>query len=205
MHDYEQNNFWWVWLIVIIIVIIVIIIFAYNYSSSAGCQRFLKATGLNYSSSQSNQGSQNQASAEDEVRMVIFPEENVHLCLELSGDAEVPPVKTSGKGKGTVKVNSDKGQIEYDIYVKKLSSSIDLDIGAHFHRSGKKENGPVIKDLNIEKLDKHKYRLKGVWAPNDTSQPLTQKDLDDLLRGEVYVNVHTENYPNGEVRGQVCA
>ena len=136
------------------------------------------------------------------AKKVTFPPESVVASVHLSGDQEVPPVKTCGKGKGTVLVNSETKEVEYDIYVKKLSSDIDLDVGVHFHRGERGENGPILKALNIEKRD-GKYRFKGVWSPKDASQPLTQKDLDDLLSGRVYANVHTTKYPNGEVRGQV--
>src|SRR5690606_28669323 len=42
----------------------------------------------------------------------------------------------------------------------------------------------------------------GVWSPTD-DEPLTPELIRDLIAGNIYVNVHTENYGPGEIRGQV--
>ena len=193
MNDHEHNygsGLLWIIVIIIIVLIIACCIFYYCNNGFGQCNNALFA-----------KKSRNTRKHAKNAR-VNFPPESVVASVHLSGDQEVPPVKTSGKGKGTVLVNSETKEVEYDIYVKKLSSDIDLDIGVHFHRGERGENGPVLKDLNIEKCGS-KYRFKGVWSPKDATQPLTQKDLDDLLSGRIYVNVHTNKYPDGEVRGQV--
>lgn len=179
------------WVVVIVIIIILIVAcFAYFYGGFGQNNGVLFVAGAD--------GPRRAAKA----KKVTFPPESVVASVHLSGDQEVPPVRTCGKGKGTVLINSETKEVEYDIYVKKLSSEIDLDVGVHFHRGERGENGPVLKNLNIEKSDS-KYRFRGTWSPSDASQPLTQKDLDDLLSGRVYVNVHTLKYADGEVRGQV--
>jgi len=192
MHDQEHGyGYGLVWVIVIIIFIILIIAaFAYYFNNNGHGNGVLLVPGRRVKHHVAQRAK------------VTFPPESVVASVHLSGDQEVPPVKTFGKGKGTVLVNSETEEVEYDIYVKKLSSDIDLDIGVHFHRGERGENGPVLKDLNVEKCD-GKYRFVGSWSPRDAIQPLTQKDLDDLLSGRVYVNMHTLEYSEGEVRGQV--
>jgi hypothetical protein len=32
---------------------------------------------------------------------------------------------------------------------------------------------------------------------------LTQEQIDELFDGRMYVNLHTEEYPGGEIRGQL--
>jgi len=190
MYDHNHGSAW-IWIIVIIIFIILIIVaFAYYYNSQGHGNSLILATKTT---------KRRPVTRREKVN---FPPESVVASVHLSGDQEVPPVKTCGKGKGSILINSETKEVEYDIYVKKLSSDIDLDIGAHFHRGERGENGPPLKDLNIEKCD-GKYRFIGTWSPKDGNQPLTQKDLDDLLSGRIYVNVHTLKYPDGEVRGQV--
>jgi len=187
--SYYGNRALWV-VVIVIVVILIVGCFAYFYG------------GFNQ-----NNGVLFVAGARSPRRVVkakkvTFPPESVMASVHLNGDQEVPPVRTSGKGKGTVLINSETKEVEYDIYVKKLPSEIDLDVGVYFRRGERGENGPVLKKLNIEKSDS-KYRFRGTWSPSDTVQPLTQKDLDDLLSGRVHVNVHTLKHADGEVRGQV--
>ena len=178
-----------VWILVILIIFILIAIAFYAFNDD-GQGNLLAPVQVRRNVSNNNK--------------VRFPPETVKAYVRLSGDQEVPPVKTSGKGKGHVVVDPLEKTVYYDIYAKKLSSDIDLNIGVHFHRGERGVNGPVLKDLNIEESDDCRYyRFKGKWTPKDTNQPLTQEDLDDLLSGRVYVNVHTEKYSNGEIRGQV--
>lgn len=187
MYEHSSNSKLWVWIIVFIIV--VILIAAAFYCFSGGNQILLAPR---------------RRTAAEVAAGVQFPPESVYASVRLSGDQEVPPVRTSGKGKGKVVIDSEKEEVHYDIQVKRLSSDIDRDIGVHFHQGERGENGPVLKTLNIEDSDKCKhYRFKGTWSSKDATEPLTQKDLDDLLSGRVYVNIHTLKYPDGEVRGQV--
>jgi len=190
MHEHNSGygSYLWVWVIVIIIVISLIGIGFYYFS---GGNAPLLAPRRRRIISSNAQGIQ-------------FPPENVSASVRLSGDQEVPPVKTHGKGKGKVVVDSDSREVYYDIHVKKLSSDIDKDIGVHFHVGDRGENGPIIKTLNIERSEDGKYyRFSGTWSSSDSNEALTQQDLDDLLSGKVYVNVHTIKYPDGEIRGQV--
>ena len=43
----------------------------------------------------------------------------------------------------------------------------------------------------------------GAWRTTDRNQPLTSELIGDLLSGNIYVNIHTEANPSGEIRGQV--
>lgn len=43
----------------------------------------------------------------------------------------------------------------------------------------------------------------GTWSTTDMVQPLAQADIDALLAGTAYVNVHTAANLPGEIRGQV--
>lgn len=191
MYDQSDNGAgrWWVWFLVIFIIIILIACAFYAFNDDGqGC---LLAPAQ----------ARNHVLAARSGNKVRFPPETVRASVRLSGDQEVPPVKTSGKGKGHVVVDPCDKAVYYDIYAKKLSSDV---VGAHFHRGERGVNGPALKDLSIEESDDCRYyRFKGKWTPKDAKQPLTQRDLDDLLSGRVYVNVHTEKYSPGEIRGQV--
>lgn len=45
--------------------------------------------------------------------------------------------------------------------------------------------------------------FSGVWTMSDTSQPLTEKLVNDFIAGYLFVLVRTVQYPNGEMRGQL--
>jgi hypothetical protein len=42
-----------------------------------------------------------------------------------------------------------------------------------------------------------------VWAHGDQFQPLDRHMLDKLTSGQLFIEVDTQNYPNGEIRGQI--
>ena len=46
-----------------------------------------------------------------------------------------------------------------------------------------------------------------LWAADKLEGPLKGKPLSELAvagaNGSLYINIHTEQYPNGEIRGQI--
>jgi hypothetical protein len=109
------------------------------------------------------------------------------MSAVLMGSQEVPVVNTIATGYATFELDGD--DLEYDITVDRLSSAI---TGAHFHRGAPGVSGPVIEPITFSG-----NRATGTW------RNLTNTELADLLAGRLYVNVHTNSYPNGEIRGQV--
>ncbi|MCC7439393.1 MAG: CHRD domain-containing protein, partial [Armatimonadetes bacterium] len=65
---------------------------------------------------------------------------------------------------------------------------------AHFHRAAQGESGPVVHALTMNTGDSV---VEGVWSG------LSDQDIADIRTGNIYLNVHTAQYPNGEIRGQV--
>ena len=61
--------------------------------------------------------------------------------VTLSGDQEVPPVKTEASGSGTITVNADK-TVSGSITTKGITAT-----AAHIHEAAKGKNGPVIVPL----------------------------------------------------------
>lgn len=128
------------------------------------------------------------------------PANGRRLAATLSGSQEVPAVTTAATGSGNVFLSSNQQSVDYSFTVNNLTTPA---TAAHFHRGVAGQNGPVVKDLNLESLGNNSYRLRGRWTRQDATQPLTNDLINDLLNGRLYVNVHTNQYPNGEVRGQV--
>lgn len=111
----------------------------------------------------------------------------VDIPLTLTGDAEVPPVKTSATGKGFISISTDK----------KVSGSITTTgiagTAAHIHEGRVDTNGPVIIPL-VKEGDTYK-------VPPDAK--LTDPEYAAFQAGKLYVNVHSAAKPAGEIRAQL--
>lgn len=105
----------------------------------------------------------------------------------LSGAQEVPPVVTPASGTMVLSVNTETMLATWDLEFSDLSTA---QTGAHIHSAPAGSNGGVVFGLPLGSP------VNGVWQMN-----LAQ--YNDLLAGLLYVNVHTESHPGGEIRGQL--
>lgn len=111
----------------------------------------------------------------------------------LSADQQVPTlVLDSGGGTSVLLVDPDTGAISGSVTVTGLSSPARM---AHIHRGALDSNGPVLIALNIDE--------DGMSFKVPISSALDAVAIDNYLNGELYVNVHTDDYPAGEVRAQL--
>jgi len=118
----------------------------------------------------------------------IYLETNIGFKASLSGTNEVPAVSTATSGTGTFTLT--KEGLQYDITLRNFN--VGSITASHFHRGSVSMNGPVLEPITITGL-----RTTGIWTN------LTAEERVNLLDGNVYVNVHTNSYPDGEIRGQV--
>jgi len=110
------------------------------------------------------------------------------MKLMLSGAAEVPPAKTSATGTGTISVAADR-TISGSVTTTGMKGTM-----AHIHEAAAGANGPVAIPL-VQDGD-------GKWAvPPGTK--LNDAQFAALKAGKLYVNVHSAQYPGGEVRAQL--
>lgn len=127
------------------------------------------------------------ASFSDDVTFVYGTGGSVNLRSMLRGSHEVPIVPTAATGTGVFVLTSTG--LEYDIQFQNLGSSF---TAAHFHRGAAGVNGPVMREITFSGTS-----AVGTWTN------LTNEERNAILNGEVYVNIHSANYPNGEIRGQL--
>ncbi|MDO8508219.1 MAG: CHRD domain-containing protein [Nanoarchaeota archaeon] len=114
----------------------------------------------------------------------------VKMKALLRGIFQIPKVTTPASGVGTFEMDRENNILTYDITIKNLKSE---ETSAHIHGFALKGvNGPVLFELPI---GNHK---QGFIVYNDSIE-------DELLAGMTYVNVHTINFPAGEIRGQIYA
>lgn len=118
-----------------------------------------------------------------------------HLLLSarLNGAQEVPVVATSAQGVAAITLNATRDTIFIQAAFSGLSGPI---TGAHFHDAPVGQTAPV--SVNLLTL-RRGNRLSGYLAGAD----VTPNRIARLLRGLVYLNIHTAANPGGEIRGQV--
>lgn len=105
----------------------------------------------------------------------------------LDGKSETPPNDSTGKGMADIKYDSATKTLSWIISFNGLSGD---PVAAHFHGpadAGQKA-GPVV-DIS-----------KNI---NSGSATITDDQAKQLADGKWYVNIHTQKFPDGEIRGQV--
>ena len=107
--------------------------------------------------------------------------------VALSGANEVPPVKTSASGSGTITI-ADDGAVSGSV-----SSTGVAGTAAHIHEGAAGANGPVIVPLT---KDGDTYKVPA-------GAKLTAAQLASFKAGNLYVNVHSAANPGGEIRAQL--
>ncbi|MDQ4012281.1 MAG: CHRD domain-containing protein [Thermoproteota archaeon] len=126
----------------------------------------------------------------------------------LSGASEVPPVQTNASGFVDLDVEIEDGQrvVDYHLYVNNSNRVTQ----AHIHQGNSSENGPIIVPLFNASNPTGPVSgelVEGHITPANFVGSLQGKQLDDLIalmqNGTAYVNVHTEQNPQGEIRGTV--
>jgi hypothetical protein len=135
--------------------------------------------------------------------------ENPDFDARLTGASEVPPVQTNASGLADLDVEIEDGQqrvIDYHLYI----NNIDRVTQAHIRQGNSSENGPIIVPLFNASAPTGPVTgqiAEGHITPANFVGPLLGKQLDDLIaliqNGTTYVNVHTEQNPQGEIRGTV--
>jgi hypothetical protein len=113
---------------------------------------------------------------------------NFHASL--LGSNEVPPADPDGAGTARIAINDATNQVCTDLEVRNLG----LVTAAHIHEGRAGVNGPPVVTLD---------------APDDDDSDdcdTVDDALVDRLRHDpsaFYVNVHTSEFPNGAIRGQI--
>lgn len=116
--------------------------------------------------------------------------------IDLSGANEICEGDTcGGDGTGTaqVDINSDENQVCYDISLEGVQGVT----AAHIHSGGSDEAGPVVVNLEYDGDDQ---------GDDKCVDGVSESDLEDISEAPAnfYVNVHSEQYPDGAVRGQLA-
>lgn len=110
------------------------------------------------------------------------------ISISLNGAAEVPLVATSATASGQFTALPDRS----------LSGSIKISgmvpTMAHIHEAAVGKNGPPIITLNKSPDDSYAV---------PAGARLSEAQYESYATGNLYVNVHSAQYPDGEIRAQL--
>lgn len=125
----------------------------------------------------------------------------------LSGSAN----KSNSTGTAKFLVNENNSQISYWINVtgiKKINQ-------AHVHNGTTGQDGDIVVSLlsNSKSAKGNatppKIGFNGNVTKGDLRGPMQGKDIPDLItlmgNGSAYVNIHTDKYPKGAIRGEISS
>lgn len=123
--------------------------------------------------------------AAEDARAATF-----EFTVEATGSNEVPSVSGPGSATGEFTFDDETNELEYRVTVDGLSE--DEVTAAHIHSGAEGENGPILYTLSDEGFTE----IEG-------SVQLTDDDVQALMDGELYLNVHSIDNPDGFARGQL--
>lgn len=112
----------------------------------------------------------------------------------MNGANEVPPVETKGSGWFEAVYRPSTKVLEYRLNVAGLSGPVTM---AYLHGPAQPgQNAQQVAPINVPFYSDRSTISDGVT--------LTKQQADEILAGLWYVNVRTEKYPDGEIRGQIA-
>lgn len=121
-----------------------------------------------------------------EIRGQILPRTRDSFDFGLDGAQQVPPVVTAASGRCFADLNDAANALALE-----CSHTLANPTAAHIHQAPAGENGPVL------------IHLGSSGSPFALDAPLTPRDVADLVAGFLYVNIHSDFAPDGEIRGQI--
>lgn len=129
---------------------------------------------------------------------------NVYFVTNMTGQEEVPPVDTQAVGEAILTQDLPLNQTMHTFV---NVTGIQGVTQGHIHSGAEGENGPIVVTLfNFDSPQNEVLQYSNFTASN-LEGPMQGKTMQDLIaamkNGSTYINVHTEQNPNGEIRGQL--
>lgn len=107
------------------------------------------------------------------------------------------PVNSIATGTADVSYNKDSHLLTYKVTWTSLTS--DTIVGSHIHGTAAKGANAGVKHDFTAAIPK---MASGTYSGSVTVDGVAIKE-DSLLAGFYYLNIHTNQYPAGEIRGQI--
>jgi hypothetical protein len=131
------------------------------------------------------------------------------FLARLSGAGEVPPIQADNDawGQADLSLNADNTELNYRLKALRIKSGVTR---VRIHQGRPSDNGPVVAYLFEPSASDSDERMntRGRLTQSELMGPLAgdfEGFVTALRAGELYINVHSNAYPQGEIRGQVGA
>lgn len=112
----------------------------------------------------------------------------VTLGASLSGPNETSPGDPDGTGSFVAEIDADAGDFCYTLKAARIGKFM----AAHIHSGAAGSDGPPVVTISLDEDN-------CIAAEPDVLRPIV------AAPGDFYVNVHTDEFPKGAVRGQLAA
>lgn len=130
------------------------------------------------------------ANPNGEIRGQLELESDWGFYGMLEGSQENPANNSNGQGWVVASLSKNKKMVHVWAVFRNLMGNVG---GAHFHIGAMGVNGGVVADLSPN--------ISGNTI--DADIPVDGAFVSDLLQGNIYLNVHTDAFANGEIRAQL--
>ncbi|HKR74015.1 MAG TPA: CHRD domain-containing protein [Candidatus Nitrosocosmicus sp.] len=129
---------------------------------------------------------------------------NVYFVTNMTGQQEVPPVDTQAVGEAILTQDLPQNQtMHYYVNVTGIQGVTQ----GHIHSGAEGENGPIVVTLFSFDSPQNEVLQDSNFTASNLEGPMEGKTMQDIIaamkNGSTYINVHTEQNPNGEIRGQL--
>jgi hypothetical protein len=133
----------------------------------------------------------------------VFAQQPI-FTAQLSGQEEVPPVQSQATGMAEFTVVG-ADIVQYNVNATNIQGVT----AGHIHLGKPGENGPIVITLFKYDTPMDQVSETGSFTAADQEGPMAGRPLQEMgtaaINGSLYVNIHTETNPNGEIRGQVTS
>lgn len=140
------------------------------------------------------------------LRVTPAQADTLHFRASLQGGEEVPALLTGAVGLAEISIDTQTRVISVTLKIFNLPTG---STAGHIHVGSKGVAGPVVVDFPIPARRTGDLALTfTVGAAQLRARPeLGIQTIDDVIQaisgGGAYVNIHTSQYPGGEIRGQL--
>ena len=133
---------------------------------------------------------------------LVFAQGGAKFGFNLTGSEEVPPVQTNATGLADISPYTIAGDsITYTVNATNIE---DVTAG-HIHFGKPGENGPIVFTMFKYDPPRNEVLETGTITADKLEGPMKGMQVSDLAfagaNGSLYMNIHTVENPNGEIRG----
>jgi CHRD domain len=133
---------------------------------------------------------------------MVFAQGAAKFGFNLTGSEEVPPVQTNATGLAEISPYTIAGDsITYTVNATNINDAT----AGHIHFGNPGENGPIVFTMFTYDPPRDEVLETGTITADKLEGPMSGKQVSDLAfagaNGSLYMNIHTVENPNGEIRG----